>query len=174
MAKKPGKYAGVIDNLDALPVENQQYQDKIDTIKAELRPSLSTTELLAKEYAAVRESKEELKDQLSIIQERLTAIEQILYESFDQGEDGWGDFGAGENTLRMKFGGSVSVQLEPVGKVLDKEAFRLWCIANGLENSLQLWPSTMNAIAKERCVKGEPNPDGIKVFFQPKIVWRKG
>ena len=34
----------------------------------------------------------------------------------------------------------------------------------GYERQLQLWPATMNAIVKERCVSGDPYPDGTEAF----------
>ena len=175
MAKKPGKYAGVIKGLEVLPVENQSYQDKINKIKAGIvAETVHTAESLAKEYRILRTAKEDLKDQLEIIQEQLTAIEQLVVESHDRDETGWGLYGAGDNTIKLPDGASLSVQLEPTGKVEDKEAFRQWCIANGLETALQLWPSTMNSIVKERLLNGEKEPDGVKAYLQTKLVWRGG
>jgi len=170
--KKPGKYDHIIGGLDQLPPEDPKYQDKINLIKEKIKAeTVHTPESLVKEYAVVRSVKEDLKDELSIIQEKLTAIEQLLYESYDHDEFGWGTHGASDNTILLTDGRKLQVLLEPVGKVQDKEAFRLWCIKDGLESSLQLWPSTMNSIAKERAEKGQPAPDGVKVYFQPKIKW---
>lgn len=168
------KYAQAIIGLQIMP-EDPTYQEKINQIKAELKPELMTPELMAERYAILRTAKDDLKDQLEIIQAQLTAVEQMLVTSYTEDDDpGWGLYGAGPNMVKRQDGSSVAVQIEPAGQVIDKEAFRLWCIANGLENSLQLWPTTMNSIVKERALNMEPIPDGVKVFAKPKIVWRKG
>lgn len=193
-----GKYDKIIGTLEPLPVEDPKAQEKIEKIKAEIRASdVHTPTSLAQEYEKTRFGtigpngvagldedtknsffellgKEGLADLQSEIQKRLTAIEQLLTDSFMQDEIGWGQFGASSNMVKLVGGESLAVQLEPIGKVEDKEVFRLWCVANGLENSLQLWPSTMVAITKERLLAGEAAPDGVKAYSRPKIVWRKG
>lgn len=95
---------------------------------------------------------------------RKEACVQLLVASQERGDEAWGKYGVKDNAMRLEGGETIRVQSEPYGQVKDKEAFRLWCIDNGYEKSLQLWPATMNAIAKERCVNGEPNPDGVEVF----------
>lgn len=101
--------------------------------------------------------------------------------------------------------GSVSISEEPQGKVVNKEAFRLWCMApadrcmicggeshehseleipipegrhnfkpgGGLANQLQLWPSSMNTLAKERCLQGDEPPDGVETYAWTKILFRQ-
>jgi len=39
----------------------------------------------------------------------------------------------------------------------------------GMERQLQLWPATMNAIAKERAATGDPYPDGVEVFRKEQV-----
>ena len=41
----------------------------------------------------------------------------------------------------------------------------------GLENQLQLWPSSMNAIVKERAAAGEAYPDGCEAFRKDTLVF---
>jgi hypothetical protein len=117
--------------------------------------------------------KEGLTALLAEAQKRVTAYEQLLADSHDKDETGWGQYGASDNTVKLQSGQSVSVQHEPTAKVEDPEKFRLWCIANGYENALRLWPSTTNAITKERLVAGKPEPDGVKAYVYTKIVLRK-
>lgn len=170
-----GKYDIVIGNLSAAPPEEPAYQSKIDALKKAMKAAdTHTPETLAREYVSTREIKEELADDLSVVQMRLTALEQMLVESVDNDEPGWGMYGAGPTTVKMPDGGSVAVQYEPTGKVEDKEAFRLWCINNGLENALQLHNATMNALVKERLLNGQPEPDGVKAYVRSKIVLRRG
>jgi hypothetical protein len=169
------KYADVIKDLPMLPPDDLSYQAKIDEIKAQIKSeNVHVPESLAREYQVVRTAKEDLAEQLSLIQMRLTAVEQLLIEAYDEDDPGFGLYGAAPNTIKMKNGASIAIQMEPTGKVEDKETFRRWCIENGLENSLQLWPTTMVAITKERLLNGLAAPDGVKAFTRPKIVWRKG
>lgn len=66
------------------------------------------------------------------------------------------------------------VQSEPHGDVADKEVFRQWCVKNDLEKSLQLWPSTVQSIVKERALRGDDPPDGVEVSAKSKLVISKG
>ncbi len=193
--KKPSKYAGVVGNLSALPPEDPAAQARIDEIKQEIRAEAThTPETLARAYMLARmgegpdfgpaEAKtvlapivarlgrDGLKDLLSEVNKRVTAYEQLIVDSHDSDEAGWGTHGAAPNAIRLPSGSTVSVQLEPTGKVEDKEAFRLWCVANGYEKSLQLWPSTMNAMVKKMLLDGEKEPDGVKAYILPKVVLR--
>lgn len=192
MAKKPGKYDAVIGDLEPVPVDDQRYQEKVneykDIIKAK---AVHTAESLAQEYRELRNGTgnpidadftntliellgdDGISDLAKECNKRMAAYEQLLAESHDHDEPGWGMYGASDHTVKLPDGASVSIQREPTGKVVDKEAFRQWCIANGLETSLQLWPSTANSIVKDRCVNGMPAPDGIKVFALTKTVLRK-
>jgi len=64
----------------------------------------------------------------------------------------------------------VRTQWEPYAKVEDKELYRLWCIAEGLEKSLCLpWQST-NSVTKERLLAGLPVPKGIIAHAKSTIV----
>lgn len=187
------KYKDVMKNLDPLPVEDTNYQSKVQTLKegigehdpeilADLYESTKRGEFVGDRTEFIESlqpaiellGKEGLEEILYRVNMRLAALEQLLISSYEKEDEGWGMYGATPTMIRMKNGGSVSVQPEPVGKVLDKEAFRLWCINNGLEHSLQLWPTTANAIAKERYVNGEPDPDGMKTYSRMKVVLRKG
>ena len=193
MAKGVGKYDHIVANLIPLPPEDPTYQEKVDAYKAVLRKdTVFTPESLATTYEQLRRGSgnpidadftETLIDLLgddgicdlkSECDKRMLAVEQMLVASHDGDEPGWGEFGAGDHTVKLRDGSSVSIQSEPIGKVEDKEKFRLFCIKDGLENSLQLWPSTMQAIVKKRCLDGLDAPDGIKIFSRDKVILRKG
>lgn len=176
MARKR-KYAGVVQTLDPLPVADQTYQDKIEAIKvAIVSNETHTPESLAKNYIFWRTKKDQLKAELAAVQEQVTAFEQLLSHSYDCGDEGWGMYGAHENTVKLPNGSSVAVQLEPAAVVEDREAFRQWCIRNGYERELRMWPSTTLAITNERLLADPPlpAPDGVKSYVMSKIVYRKG
>lgn len=103
---------------------------------------------------------------------KIEAVTQLLIKSEDDSEPGWGMYGAKANAVRLSDGTSISVQEEPSCKVENKDEFRKWCIREGLENSLQLWPSTMEAITRDRLVRGLPEPDGVTAYRRRKIVLR--
>ena len=126
---------------------------------------------LAKGYRVLRAEKTQVEAQLSGVNTQLKAFEQLLADSQSEGHEGWGAYGVKDNALRLADGDTIRIDREPYGKVEDKEKFRLWCIANGYETKLQLWPTTMNTIVKERLVAGEPEPDGTAVYSYVKIVF---
>lgn len=187
--------------LRPLPPDDAAQQDKINRVKDEITNRDAVT--LADAYIQLRKRKEEIATVLSALDVRVKAHEQLLAESSDAKADGWGKYGVKDNALRLPSGETVRVQREPYGKVTDKEAFRLWCMApadrcmtcgereaapwheepldgladahaykpgGGYERQLQLWPSTMNGVVKERLLTGEELPDGTEAFSYTKVV----
>lgn len=138
-------------------------------VVTEHRTEEYTPEALAKLYTLARRSKDEAKAILSFVQLRVTALEQLLVTSQKEDERGWGEYGATEKTVRMQSGGSVRVEYEPAGKVVDRERFQQWCLDNALVNRMYLNPQTMNAILKERLLAGMPEMDGVEAFSRAKV-----
>ena len=68
------------------------------------------------------------------------------------------------SSIKLDSGRSISTWMEPYPQVTDAEAFRLWCIENGLERSLRLWPSTTASLVKQRLMDGKPEPPGITIY----------
>jgi len=157
-----GKYSHLIDNLIRTLNTDAKHQEKVDAAKATIS---GTPADLADLYRTLRGEKDELNDQLSEIQVRVDAVAQLLSDAYEQ---------QGITSLKLDDGASVSVQLEPYARVEDKEAFRLWCLANGLERSMALPWTTANALTKERLLEGAPEPDGVTAVAITKIVLRKG
>ena len=169
MAKsRPGKYDHVLPGLPKLPPSDLSYQEKVQAIKDGV--ATHDAVLLANNYLTLRRRKDELNAIISEVNTRIEAFEQLLAESQEIQSAGWGDYGVKDNALRLPTGETIRVQPEPYGQVKDKEAFRLWCLANGYERQMHLWPTTRNAIVKERLLKGEPEPDGCETFSKNKIV----
>ncbi len=188
-----GKYDKIVGKLKPAPPDLSEYQQSINALKDSIRAiETHTPESLARAYMfsrigtgpalkdAQREKlivmlgKEGIEALLYDAQKRVTALEQMIVESHDHAERGWGEYGAKPNAVRMQSGGSISVQPDIHAKVEDKERFRLWCVENGLEKSLQLWPSTMTAMTKERLIAGHPEPDGVIATPFYKVVLRLG
>ncbi len=173
MAKKqPGVYDHVLPGLPVAPPEDVKYQEKVDALKIDIgRPDAMT---LANLYTEARAEKDALEAEEYKVNMRIEAITQLLADSEERGDAGWGDYGANDNALKLIDGGNIRVQPEPYAQVSNKEDFRLWCIANGYERKLQLWPSTTNAVCKERLKNGEPMPDGCEMYKRNKVVYTPG
>lgn len=170
MSRAAGKYDAVLPGLPKLP-EEPSYQEKIDKVKEEI--GLQGSTFLAESYISLRNTKNELEEAEKRVNLRIAAYEQLLVESQEIGAAGWGEYGVKENALRLPTGATIRVQTEPYAQVKDKEAFRLWCLANGYERQLQLLWQTTNAIAKERLLDGKPEPDGCETFAKTKVVLAK-
>jgi hypothetical protein len=122
--------------------------------------------LYAVGYRESRFVKEALKEHAKAIELTLEAYQQLAIGQLE--------VEGGVTSLKLADGSTFRVQDEVYVGVVDKEAFRKWCIAAGLEMSLQLWPGTTTSMTKERLIAGEPEPDGVKAYMKPKVVFSAG
>lgn len=165
----PSKYDALFPALQLAPIADLTYQAKVDAAKAEVTATDAPD--LAAEFARLDKVKEDILAELYEANLRIEAITQLLIESQDANAEGWGDYGVAGNAIRLPSGATIRIQPEVTGQVKDKERFRLWCIANGYETKLQLWPTVTTAIVKERLMAGEPEPDGVEAFKRNKLVF---
>lgn len=168
MARKSGKYDDLIPKLHKLPPSNTDWQSRVDEVKSIIKERHPL--ILAENYIGLRQTREFVKAKLTELELQVEAHEQLLESSQEAGESAWGKYGVKPNALRLSTGDTIRIQKEPTGKVVDKEMYRLWCLDNGYERQLQLWPSTTNAIIKERLLHGDPEPDGTEAYFLTKVV----
>lgn len=170
-----GKWDKLLASLPPAPPEDLKGQEKINFVKDEIKDHgriAHTPESLGKLYAAVRMEMKELEAARARLQTRATALEQLLADSWNSDETGWGMYGAGQNTVRLPNGDCIDANVKPYASVVDKEAFRVWCVNNGLEKKLQLWPTTTQAILEERLLEGAAMPDGVEATVATKIKFR--
>lgn len=200
-SKKPGKYDHLIDGLPKMlgTEDKPGYQDKVNAYKlalggVEFPPNLkdahtdvttaivnvtvngnpSATGLdLARAYELARKADDKLAELVSAMNLHLLALEQMMQDSKERGDVGWGDFGAQRYEVRLQSGATVSARAEPRAVVKDRDAFRKWCMANGYEESMQLPWMTTNSVAKELLLEEQPLPDGVEVYQVPKVAFRK-
>lgn len=169
--RQPGKYDAVLQDKPRLPLEsNPQRQMEIDQLKDgyENLPAVD----IAMKYAVARHKRDLLRAEESVLQLELDALTQILVASQDEGTDpAWGAYGANDNAIRLPNGDSLRINHEPASNVVDPEAFRLWCIANGYERKLQLHAGTRESIVAERMLAAEPPPDGLEVGTWTKLTF---
>jgi hypothetical protein len=154
-----GKYDGL---LSALPreVDISAYQQKVEARKAEFG-GVGQPAPAARRYRELRDRKDELEDLLSVVNLDIAAAEQLLHEAYEH---------AGITSVKLDDGSSVRIQFEPVARIEDREAFRRWCLENGLEAQLMLPYQTTNSLVKERLLDGEPEPSGVKTYVRTKTV----
>lgn len=155
------KYANVVKDLPHSLGTEPDYQEKVDAVKTAMRAKFpQNSSSLTHEYVEALRDVNAVKDVLYQANLRLEAISQLLEDQYKQDK---------LESVHLKSGPAVFMHYEPVGQVEDKELFRQWCIKNGFEKSLQLWPSTMNSLVKERVLVNEPVPDGTRAYAQRKI-----
>ena len=150
-----GKYASHLKDVPRYLGDDQSHQDKVTEAKRLWTGSDLRASSLAKLYVTIREEKEQKQRELSEVQVRLDAVEQLLVSTMDTEEI---------SSIKLDSGRSISTWMEPYPQVTDAEAFRLWCIENGLERSLRLWPSTTASLVKQRLMDGKPEPPGITIY----------
>jgi hypothetical protein len=164
-----GIYDHITPTLPKLPPQDAAHQEHVDRVKTSILErdavKLGTT------YAKLRQMKKEIQQKLSSLQVQIDALEQLLTESQEKHAEGWGQYGAKDNMIRLPNGETIRVQLELYPQVKNKEEYRLWCIKNGYANKLQLWPSTTEALVKERWLIGEPDPDGVETYSKPTVFY---
>lgn len=163
-----GKYAEVVKTLPKLPVSDAGFQEKVQQRKRELIDNdplkMRSASALAAEYRRLRDSKDEVDQVLSRINLELEAIGQLLIQQYEADDTA---------SVTLVAGGSVSIQLEPYAQVVDRDQVRRWAIEEGLERQLALPWQTANSLVKDRLLKGEPEPPGMKAYVRTKIVLRR-
>jgi hypothetical protein len=162
-----GKYSRVLEGLPRYRDGEQKYLDKVEDAKTTIRQSgkSSTGLSLSNQFRELRQRKKDLAKQLSDLNVIIEAHTQILVEQFEV---------EGVSSMRFSLDADdkrlIRVQSEPYAQVTDRDVHRKWAIDNGLERSLMLPWQTTNALAKERLLAGEPEPDGVTVFVKDKII----
>ncbi|MCG3775748.1 MAG: hypothetical protein JW395_2592 [Nitrospira sp.] len=200
MAK--GKYAGIVENLPRDFGTDPGFQEKVDAIKKQILEHgesygkelsddviddlvMDITAMcavlndalilaiggeirgskLAQIFANVRKIKSQFEAQEKVTNVLIEAYKQILVDQYEV---------EGVRSLGLASGGTVRIDSEPHGSVVDRDANRKWAIENGLENLLSLPWQTVNALTKKALLAGEEPPDGVEATNRPKIVYTKG
>ena len=163
-----GKYDDIVEKLPTWQHEEPTYQAKVDAKKREIYNEIGeglSSASLALLYKDARKEKEEAEKVLYDINVELTAITQMLVDRYEID---------GITSTRLDTGESISLRYEPYAVVEDREKIWQWCKDNGYEREMQLSWNTLNAIMKERLLKGEPEPEGVRAYTRVKPVYYKG
>jgi len=161
-----GKYSKITPSLPKMPAEDAAYQEKVNAVKDWwLKNNPREASAMAEEFGRLRRRKKRWEEREKKLNMRIAAIEQLLVEQYEV---------EGISGLKLVDGSSVRVQTEPYGQIVDRDALRVWAIANGLERSLMLPWQTVNAITKQNLLDGNPEPEGVKAHAMDKVVFTKG
>ena len=115
---------------------------------------------LAQLYAQLRDRRAHVEEVLSGVNIDLEAVTQMMSDRFET---------EGLTKLTLANGRTISIGLEPYAQVTDKEAVRLWCISEGLEQKMSVPWQTLNELTKKRLLAGEELPPGVTLFSKIKV-----
>ena len=162
MAK--GKYAAVIDALPRILGENPDYQQKVQAVKDAMvidDDFVLRASWLVHEYAALRDEKALAEVVVKEVNLRLEAVSQLMFDQFEA---------EGISSMNVD-GRPIAARLVPYASVADREAFRLWCLADpDLARKMQLPWQTINKIASDMLLAGEALPPGVTVFAKQRFT----
>lgn len=194
MAKRPGKYAHVVNTLPKFPGDDPERRELIERVKAEIlappneddpsvdiRPTIDNIERYIKivmqaekraaagkpyasEFARVYAELRMIRDRIGSWDSSVGLLIEAYQELMTEQLEV-----EGTTSLTLASGQTVSTFLEPYSQVFDKEVYRLWCIEEGLDRQMSLpWPTT-NSLTKARLLAGEPEPPGVKLFVKTQV-----
>ena len=161
-----GKYKGLV--LPRMIGVKPSYYDKVMALKDEIErdPEFQRQAgTIAATYAELRREAEAKAAELSELKLRLTAVMLLMIDQFEN---------EGESGLVMQNGDKIRWNPEPHLVVTDKEAFRQWCVKQGLERSMHLAWGTANKMVKQMLIDGAGEPPGAECFMRPKVSFTKG
>ena len=175
-----GKYDEVIKTLPRLPEEAEDdtnYAAKVQdasnqllkgearilelTVNHVIQLTDESAEGMVKEWRELRDVIDKIAAVEKFAKLQLAALARLMEKNFEQ---------RGITSLRLIDGKGARYQPEPVGKVADNDKFIEWVKSEGMERLLGVNWQRMNSIVKERLLEGLEPPDGIEVFYRPKIV----
>lgn len=168
--KPRGKYAAVLAALPMLIAKSPDQQQRIAEAKKVVVDAFAedgtpvTVMTLGNYFAEIDTEVDELKARLKELNLQKEAVGELIATAFET-EGGY--------QVNTNAGKNITMQAEPYSSVTDRDAFREWCLSEGLERSLQLpWP-TMSSMVKKMLLDGKEPPPGIKCFMKVKPVVRK-
>lgn len=140
--------------------EDSSYQKRIEMTQEDIKSEEGykrTAAYLARLFLAQRRMKKDAEELLKDVNLRLEAIVGLLDEVFDE---------QGLEAVRVD-GRLVMGERKVFPTIVDPEAFRKWCIEEGLEKKLSLHHSTARSMIEQLLDAGEDVPPGVKVYLKP-------
>ena len=98
---------------------------------------------LAERYVEARRTEDALATELKQASDAVEAIEQLLAESYQRSqegadEQGWGEYGASDKSVRIASGATVRLEFSPKAMVKDPALHRAWAITDSARRSIQV------------------------------------
>lgn len=146
-----------VDNI--LNIVHHYLEDIYDIEETTTQGKQYATEY-ARVYAELRKVISSLGEEQWKLGLLLEAYQGLMIDQFET---------EGVSSLKLSNGQPVTTYEEPYPQVEDKEAFRQWCIKQGLERKMSLHPSTTTSMVKEMLLAGDPEPDGIKIYVKTRV-----
>lgn len=175
-----GKYDKVIGSLPRLPEhddDDDNYAAKVqDAVKTllnivavpmefhfdhTLQLEEATAEEAIKAWRELRELAEGLSKFEKLVKLQIAALAFIIEKKFEE---------RGITSLRLLDGKGARSQPEPIGQVDDVDKLVQWLKNNGMERFLGINYQRLQGIVRDRLLEGLESPDGVKVYYRPKIV----
>ena len=161
-----GKYKGLV--LPRMIGVKPSYYNKVMALKAEIENDpefIRQAGTIANTYVELRREAEQKAAELSDLKLRMTAAMLLMIEQYEV---------EGVSSLTMHDGAKVRWNPEPHLVVIDKEAFRQWCVSQGLERSMHMSWGSANKMVKQMLLDGVGEPPGAECFMRPKVSFTKG
>lgn len=149
--------------LSELGQMDEDFQRVLDVEKRAIAGKRYASEF-ARVYTELRYLKDKLGEWASNTNLLLEAYESLMVEQMEV---------EGVSSQRLKDGSSVAIHDEPYPQVTNKEEYRQWCVKQGLEREMHLWPSTTAKLVKDMLLAGNSEPPGITVYSETKVRLNK-
>jgi hypothetical protein len=167
---KPRKWDAILKKLKRYEGNDPNRKEKVEAItiaiKDEVREQTGmppSSSELAKLFVSIRLKKDAVKAAEKEISLEMEALTRMCAEQFEN---------EGIRGVPLLNGASVGSEPTPFAQVVDREKFRQWCIAEGLERQMMLpWTST-NKLTKQLLEAGLEPPPGVEAFHKDKLVLR--
>lgn len=155
-----GKYSHLVGKVEAAPVKDQSWQQKVDKERADNVPPNTEIMAVAEQWRYLKKEKQDLEDEIAKLNIRLEARTQYMIDWLENN---------GMDKFTMSGGGTFYIKDEPTCSVKDRVAFRKWVDEQGLSEMLTMNYNTMNGMVKKRLIAGQPMPDGVEAFMLRKM-----
>ena len=138
------------------------YQEKLNALKPQFQ-NLSLVKL-AKEYMAAKNHKDEIEDVLSVINQNLEAINQILVDKMED---------ENMHSFKAEDGTTIFQKTAVYPKVVDKEVAFAWIKKNKQEHLLSIQHMSLKSFCTELLEQGNDLPEGVECYLKTAVGYRR-
>lgn len=160
-----GKWSELKKKYPAAPVGDPNYQAKVDVVKNVLLGK--NDDQVRDRYVEALQSKENLKEQLSLANLEIEACEQVFVSRLE---------GRGQTNVTFADGLQLYLLDKPSFKITNSLEFVKWLRdpQNQAEYPLSVNPQTMSSRCKARLEAGSPLPPGVELGWVDTTLGKRG